>query len=150
METQQDEQLQEQLELETATDLELDEFEIDERPNWLVAVRAAEDKKATNIKVLDLREVTSFTDFFVICNGSNPKQIQAISDEIQMQLKARREYASGIEGYETGEWILGDYVDLIVHVFNEKTREFYDLDRLWRDGKEVEIPVEAPVETPAE
>ena len=130
-----------------ADEIEADEIEadeIDERPNWLVAVRAAEAKKATNIKVLDLREVTSFTDFFVICNGSNPKQIQAISDEIQMQLKARREYASGIEGYETGEWILGDYVDLIVHVFNEKTREFYDLDRLWRDGKEVEVPLEVP------
>ncbi len=118
------------------------EVVVDETPNWLVAVRAAEDKKATNIVVLDLREITSFTDFFVICTGSNPKQIQAISDEVQTRLKARREYASGIEGYEAGEWVLGDYLDLVVHVFNEKAREFFDLDRLWRDARIVEIPAE--------
>jgi len=115
---------------------------VDERPNWLVAVRAAQEKKATDITVLDLRDITSFTDFFVICNGSNPKQIQAITDEIQTQLKARGEYAGGIEGYETGEWVLSDYLDLIVHVFNEKTRQFYDLDRLWRDAKTVDLPAE--------
>ena len=124
-------------------DAEDEDDDVDtESPNWLVAVRAAQDKKATDIKVLDLREITSFTDFFVLCNGSNPKQIQAITDEIQQKLKARGEYAGGIEGYETGEWILSDYLDLIIHVFNEKTRQFYDLDRLWREAREVAIPAE--------
>jgi len=82
--------------------------------------------------------VTTFTDFFVICNGSNPKQMQAITDEIELQLKSRGERVQSIEGYDQGEWILSDYSDLIVHVFSEKARQFYDLDRLWRQGKILE------------
>jgi ribosome-associated protein len=111
-------------------------------PSWLIAVRAAESKKATDIKVLDLRGVTSFTDYFLICNGSNSRQMQAITDEIALKLKERGERPVNIEGYDQGEWILSDYSDLIVHVFSEKARTFYDLDRLWRQGKTVEIPAE--------
>lgn len=115
-------------------------------PNWLVAVRAAQSKKATEIKVLDLTGVTTFTDFFVICNGANAKQMQAITDEIALQLKKIGERASSVEGYEHGEWVLSDYSDLIVHVFSEKARSFYDLDRLWRQGKILEIPAEFPAD----
>jgi ribosome-associated protein len=109
-------------------------------PGWQVAVWAAEDRKATNIRVLDLTEVTTFADTFVICTASNSRQAQAITDAIQQALKKQGEHAISIEGYEQGEWILSDYADLIVHVFSEKARDFYDLDRLWRQAKVVEVP----------
>ncbi len=107
---------------------------------WLAAVRAAESKKATRIRVLDLREVTSFADYFVICSGSNPRQIQAISDEIGREMKSAGELPMSVEGYENAEWVLIDYGDFLVHIFSEKTREYYDLERLWRHAKDVEVP----------
>jgi ribosome-associated protein len=107
------------------------------------AARAAEAKQATDIKVLDLTGITSFADYFVICTGSNSKQIQAISDEVGIQLKQQaRELPNGLEGYNQSEWILADYGDLLVHIFSPKAREYYDLERLWRGGKNVEIPPE--------
>ncbi len=112
-----------------------------EVPNWLVAVQAAQSKKAENIKVLDLRQVSSFADYFVICSGSNPRQIQAISDEVGLQLKKQRgETPLNVEGYNNAEWILLDYADLLVHVFSAQAREYYALDRLWRHAAEIEIP----------
>jgi ribosome-associated protein len=111
-------------------------------PGWLIAVRAAESKKATNIKVLDLTGVTTFTDYFLICSGANSRQMQAISDEIALRMKQHGEPVVSIEGYDGGEWILSDYSDLIVHVFSEKGRSFYDLDRLWREAKVVAVPPE--------
>jgi ribosome-associated protein len=111
-----------------------------DQPFWLTAVRAAEAKKAVDLRVLDLREVTSFTDYFIICTGTNPRQIQAITDEIQLRLKQLGEHAISTEGYEHAEWVLIDYGDYIVHVFSEKAREFYDLERLWRHARRVEIP----------
>jgi ribosome-associated protein len=116
------------------------EQETPDVPNWQVAVWAAEDRKATNIRVLDLTEVTTFADTFVICTASNSRQAQAITDAIQLALKDQGERATSIEGFEQGEWILSDYSDLIVHVFSEKAREFYDLDRLWRQAKVLEVP----------
>jgi ribosome-associated protein len=107
-----------------------------------VAVRAAESKKAQDVVVLDLREVTSFTDYFVICSGTNARQNQAISDEVYLQLKKGGELPVSLEGYEHAEWILQDYGDFVVHVFLPQTREFYDLERLWRHGKPVQIPAE--------
>lgn len=105
-------------------------------PTWLIALRAAESKKATDIRILDLREVTPFADFFLICNGANKPQIQAIWDEIALQLKKQRgEMPHSVEGFSNAEWILGDYGDLIVHVFTPEKREFYDLERLWRHAK---------------
>jgi ribosome silencing factor RsfS/YbeB/iojap len=110
-------------------------------PTWLLAVRAAESKKATDVKVLDLRGITSFANFFVICTGSNSRQVQAISDEVGMQLKQQaRELPLSLEGYEQAEWVLLDYGDLLVHVFSPRAREYYDLERLWRSAKPVEIP----------
>ena len=110
-------------------------------PTWLLAVRAAESKKATDIKVLDLTGITSFADFFVICTGSNTRQVQAITDEVGMQMKQQaRELPLSLEGYHQAEWVLLDYGDLLVHVFSPKAREYYDLERLWRSAKHVEIP----------
>jgi ribosome-associated protein len=109
-------------------------------PPWLTAVRAAESKKALDIRVLDLREVTSFADFFVICSGSNPKQIQAISEEIGLELGKQGEYPVSVEGFSNAEWILADLGDYLIHVFSPKARAFYELERLWRHAKVVEIP----------
>jgi ribosome-associated protein len=112
-------------------------------PNWLVAVRAAESKKATDIKVLDLTGITSFADYFVICTGANQRQIQAISDEVNLQMKHQAgELPISVEGYTQAEWVLADYGDLLVHIFSPKSREYYDLERLWRSAKPVEIPAE--------
>jgi ribosome-associated protein len=121
--------------------LKSQEVKLTEAP-WLMAVRAAESKKATDICVLDLTGVTSFTDYFVICTGSNPKQIQAIADEIGLRLKDRGELPHSMEGYNQAEWILADYGDYLVHIFSEKARAYYDLERLWRTAKNVAIPAE--------
>jgi ribosome-associated protein len=108
-----------------------------------LAVRAAESKKATDIRVLDLTGITTFADFFVICTGSNQRQVQAISDDIGLQLKRQGgELPISVEGYNQAEWVLADYGDLLIHVFSPKSREYYDLERLWRSAKTVEIPVE--------
>jgi len=106
-------------------------------PMWLEAVKAADAKQAKEVRVLDLREITAFADYFVICSGSNSRQIQAIADEIQMRLKKLGEHAHSIEGYQNAEWVLMDYGDYLIHVFSEKARAYYDLERLWRDAKVV-------------
>ena len=106
----------------------------------MTAVRAAESKKAHDIRVLDLREITSFADFFVICSGANPRQIQAISEEIGLQLRKRGEYPINVEGFDAAEWVLADYGNYLIHVFSEKARSYYDLERLWRHGKNMKIP----------
>ncbi|MEO8595403.1 MAG: ribosome silencing factor [Candidatus Solibacter sp.] len=112
-----------------------------ETPTWLIAVRAAQEKQATDIRVLDLTGITAFADFFVICTGSNAKQVQAISDEVGIQLKHQaRELPHSLEGYSQAEWVLADYGDLLVHIFSPKARDYYDLERLWRTAKTVAIP----------
>jgi ribosome-associated protein len=111
----------------------------EELPTWLIATRAAAAKKAKDLRVLDLRDVTSFTDFFVICSVSNPKQGQAICDELTKDMKDSGQLPVSVEGYERGEWILIDYGDFIVHVFSEKARSYYDLERLWRHAKSVDL-----------
>ena len=108
-------------------------------PLWLTAVRAADSKQAKDIRVLDLRDVTTFADYFIICNGTNIRQNQAISDEIEVRLKKLGEYPNSIEGYDNAEWVLLDYGDYLVHIFTEKSRAYYDLERLWRDAKLYEI-----------
>ncbi len=84
-----------------------------------------------------MREVTSFADYFVLCSGTNSRQIQAIADQIHSQLKQRDEYPSSMEGYGNAEWVLVDYGDYLIHIFSEKSRTYYDLERLWRDAKPV-------------
>src|SRR5260370_13261855 len=101
---------------------------------------AAESKKGAHMRVLDLREVTTFADFFVICTGGNPKQIQAISEEIGLQLGKRAEYPVSVEGFQNAEWVLADYGDYLVHVFSERARAYYELERLWRHANDVPVP----------
>lgn len=104
-------------------------------PLWLTAVHAAESKQAKEICVLDLRGVTSFTDTLMICSGSNTRQNQTISDEIEQELKKMGDIPHSVEGYTSADWILMDYGDYVVNIFSEKTRAYYDLERLWRDAK---------------
>src|SRR5688572_19713800 len=97
---------------------------------WQVAVEAALAKKAEDISVLDLEPLATFTNAFVICSGLNPRQNQAISDEIEKQLKQEGVRAISIEGYKQGEWILMDYGDFVIHIFLPRSRTYYDLERL--------------------
>jgi ribosome-associated protein len=113
---------------------------LDERV--LAALHAASEKKALEPVILDLREIASFTDYFVIFSGANERQVQAISDEVYEQLKKAGSPAARVEGYKTAEWILLDYGDFVVHVFEQKARQFYDLERLWRESKRVELAAE--------
>ena len=105
-----------------------------------LAVRAAEDKKAEDITVLDLRNAHGFTDYFVICSGTNSRQIRAIADAVVDALGADGQKAAHVEGYDRSEWVLVDYFDFIVHVFSPDTRAFYDLERLWGTAERVDIP----------
>jgi ribosome-associated protein len=114
--------------------------ELDER--ICMALRAASDKKAVEMVVLDLREIASFTDYFLITSGTNVRQVQAIADAVVEQLKKQGTRAARVEGYKTGEWVLVDYGDFIVHVFEDKARHFYDLERLWRDALRVALPAD--------
>ena len=114
--------------------------DLDERV--LAALHAASEKKAIEPVVLDLREIASFTDYFLIVSGANERQVQAISDEVYESLKKSGHAAARVEGYKTAEWILLDYGDFVVHVFEQKARQFYDLERLWRESKRVELPAE--------
>ncbi len=100
---------------------------------------AAWEKKALDLTVLDLRDIASFTDFFVIASGTNRRQVQAISDEVVEQLKQIGTRAARVEGYQTAEWILVDYGDFVLHVFDEKARRFYDLERLWREARRIDV-----------
>jgi ribosome-associated protein len=103
------------------------------------AVRAALDKKAQDVVVLDLRHTPAFTDFFVLCTGLNVRQVKAIADAIEETLRAAKVRPSHVEGYERAEWVLMDYFTFVVHVFTPPTRAFYALDRLWGDAERIEV-----------
>lgn len=123
----------------------------DETPVWLIAVRAAESKKAENVMVLDLREATTFTDHFVIATGANARQLQAMADEIHFAIKQEvGQLPLSFEGYNNAEWVLLDYGDFLVHLFSETARRYYDLERLWRGAKQVEIPRPISLPVPAD
>lgn len=103
------------------------------------ALAACAEKKAEEVTILELdKNSGAFTDYFVICSGTNPRQIQAISDEVELRLKRAGVYPNSIEGHKQAEWVLIDYVDFVVHVFSESARKYYDLERLWRSAKKVE------------
>jgi len=106
-------------------------------------VRAAQDRKALDLRVLDLHEISSFTDFFVICAGTSTRHTQAICDAVVVQLKKKGATPAHIEGYNQAEWILLDYLDFVVHIFLQRAREFYDLERLWKKAARVPIPADA-------
>jgi ribosome-associated protein len=103
------------------------------------AVRAALDKKAADVVVLDLRHTPAFTDFFLLCSGQNPRQVHAIADAVEETLKAAKLRPAHIEGYDRAEWILMDYFTFIVHIFTPQTRAFYSLERLWGDAERIDV-----------
>jgi len=102
----------------------------------LDSIQACQAKKAEELTVLELeKDSGAFTDYFVVCSGTNPRQIQAIADEVELRLSADGMRPANVEGYKQAEWVLLDYVDFVVHIFSARAREFYDLERLWRAGK---------------
>jgi ribosome-associated protein len=103
------------------------------------AIAACQEKKAEELTILELEQGSgAFTDYFVICSGTNPRQIQAIADEVELRLKKAGLYPAHVEGYRQAEWVLLDYVDFVVHVFAEKARRYYELERLWKSAKRLE------------
>ncbi len=104
-----------------------------------MAIRAAEDKKADDLTVLDLRKAAGFTDYFVLASGNNARQVRAIADAVIDTLAADGVRPAHVEGYDRSEWILLDYFDFIVHVFAPETRMFYGLERLWGNAERVEL-----------
>ncbi len=106
-----------------------------------IAIEALEDKKASDVRVIDISEVSVLADYFIIAGGSNRNQIQAMSDEVEKKLGQAGHEVRQIEGYETGAWVLLDFGDVIVHIFHifdEKNRLLFDLERIWRDGKQID------------
>lgn len=98
------------------------------------AIEALEDKKGQDIKVIDISNVSVIADYFIIASGSNINQVQAMADSVEESLEKNGTTVRQIEGYSNGNWILMDYNDIIVHIFNQEDRLFYDLERIWRDG----------------
>ena len=104
------------------------------------AIQACLEKKAEELSILEMEKGSgAFTDYFVLCSGTNPRQVQAIADEVELRLKAANLRPAHVEGYKQAEWVLLDYVDFVVHVFSEKARKFYDLERLWKTAKRLEV-----------
>lgn len=104
-----------------------------------IAAKALEDKKAEDIRVIDIREISTIADFFVIANGTNANQLAAMRDAVDEELYKAGYHTKQVEGNQNSTWILMDYNDIIVHIFSDESRTFYDLERIWRDGKEVSV-----------
>lgn len=99
-----------------------------------MACEALEDKKALDVKIIDIEQVSTLADYFIIASGTNRNQVQAMADNVEEMLGRAGYEPKQIEGYQTGNWILMDYRDIVIHVFDEENRLFYDLERIWRDG----------------
>lgn len=111
----------------------------DVRKQVAEAITACHDKKAEEVTILELeKDSGAFTDYFVVCSGTNPRQIQAISDEVEERLEKHGLHPAHVEGYKQAEWVLLDYVDFVVHIFSEKARKYYELERLWKSAKRME------------
>ena len=104
-----------------------------------LAIEALEDKKAEDIKIIDISELSVIADYFIIAGGSNRSQIQALSDNVEEKLGRAGHHKKQVEGYDTANWILMDFGDVIVHVFDKENRLLYDLERIWRDGRQVSV-----------
>jgi ribosome-associated protein len=120
------------------------------RKQVAAAIQACLDKKAEELSILEMEKGSgAFTDYFVLCSGSNPRQVQAIADEVELRLKSTGLRPAHVEGYKQAEWVLVDYVDFVVHVFSEKARKFYDLERLWKTATRLEpAQLKASLATP--
>ena len=101
------------------------------------AIAAALDKKAEDLKVLEVGELTNFTDYFLFCSGQNPRQVQAIADGVERRLRDHQLRPAHVEGYQSGQWVLMDYGDFVLHVFLQERRRFYGLERLWGDAPDL-------------
>jgi len=121
------------------------------RAQVATAVRACQEKKATDISILQLdAQASGFTDYFVLCSGANPRQVQAVADDIDQKLSVAGVQPKHIEGYTQADWVLMDYVDFVVHIFSESARKFYDLERLWKSAKRLQpADLEKPPRKPA-
>lgn len=108
----------------------------------LACARAAIDKKAENVKLLDLSDISGFTDYFLICSGTSDRQVQAIADSIEHQLSSAGKKLLSCEGYSEGRWVLMDFGDVVIHIFLDALREYYDLEALWTDAPRLKIPSE--------
>ena len=104
-----------------------------------LAAKALDSKKGLDIKIIRIEDISSIADYFVIATGTSNTHVKALADEVEYQLKEKGETVSHIEGYRSDTWILLDYIEVIVHVFSDEAREYYDLDRMWADGVEVDI-----------
>ena len=104
-----------------------------------MAIEALEDKKAEDIRVIDISEVSVIADYFIIASGNNRNQVQALIDNVEEQLGRTGVSPKQIEGYDAANWVLMDYRDIIVHVFDKENRLFYDIERIWRDGKNIPV-----------
>ena len=104
-----------------------------------IAIKAVDDKKGIDIVALDISEVATFADCFLLCTGDSSRQIQAIADEVQERLAGQGFRPAHVDGYRNAEWILLDYLDLVVHIFSKQARAYYDLERLWRDAKPLDV-----------
>ena len=108
------------------------------RQQVALAVKAIEGKKGEDVVILEMdRNSGAFTDYFVVCSGTNPRQIQAIADDVQKNLSEAGQRPNSVEGYNQAEWVLLDYVDFVLHVFSERARKFYDLERLWKSARKL-------------
>lgn len=105
----------------------------------ILTAKAISSKKGLNIKLIEISDISSLADYMVIATGTSSTHVKAIADEVEYQLDEAGISVSHIEGYRSNSWILLDYVDVIVHIFSDEAREFYDLERLWQDGKEIDI-----------
>ena len=110
----------------------------DSREMVRLAIEALEEKKAIDLRVIDIRQVSVIADYFIIASGSNVSQVQALADSATEALERNGHSPRQIEGYGSASWILMDYGDIIIHVFSEESRVFYDLERIWRDGADVD------------
>ena len=103
-----------------------------------IAISALEDKKAEDVRVIDIGEVSVLADYFIIANGNNRVQVQAMADEVEQRLGRAGAAPRQIEGYQTGNWVLMDFGDVIIHIFDAQNRLFYDLERIWKDGTQID------------
>jgi ribosome-associated protein len=103
----------------------------------LIAAEICDDKKAKDIVILDVRKITSISDYFIICSTSNERQARAIAEELRLKMRELGKAEMGVEGMQDGRWVLQDFADIVLHVFHESQREFYDIEGLWADAKRV-------------
>ncbi|MBA4421511.1 MAG: ribosome silencing factor [Syntrophus sp. (in: bacteria)] len=116
--------------------------ELDSRKRALLCINASLEKKAKDLVILNVKEISAFADYFIICSGTSDRQVRAIADAIQEKLKPAEILPLGVEGATAGQWVLMDYDDVIIHIFLETIRSFYDLERLWSEAPRMLVPNE--------